>query len=76
DAEARVKEVAEAWEVVSDEQRRAEYDQLSQHRNDPQFNRQFQQLEGQPYNAEDVDDIFSSIFGQHGRHWHHRHAAR
>lgn len=61
DAEARFKEVAEAWEVLSDEQRRAEYDQLWQHRNDPQFNRQFQQHEGQPYNAEDFDDIFSSI---------------
>ncbi len=60
--------------VLSDEQRRAEYDQLWQHRNDPQFNRQFQQHEGQPYNAEDFDDIFSSIFGQHGRHSHHRHA--
>lgn len=68
DAEARFKEVAEAWEVLSDEQRRAEYDQLWQHRNDPQFNRQFQQHEGQSYNAEDFDDIFSSIFGQHGRH--------
>lgn len=76
DAEARFKEVAEAWEVLSDEQRRAEYDQLWQHRNDPQFNRQFQQHEGQSYNAEDFDDIFSSIFGQHGRHSHHRHAAR
>ncbi|ENN7346910.1 curved DNA-binding protein [Salmonella enterica] len=76
DAEARFKEVAEAWEVLSDEQRRAEYDQLWQHRNDPQFNRQFQQHEGQPYNAEDFDDIFSSIFGQHGRRSHHRHAAR
>lgn len=61
DAEARFKEVAEAWEVLSDEQRRAEYDQLWQHRNDPQFNRQFQQHEGQPYNAEDLM-IFSRLF--------------
>ncbi|WP_171922110.1 curved DNA-binding protein [Salmonella bongori] len=76
DAEARFKEVAEAWEVLSDEQRRAEYDQLWQHRNDPQFNRPFQQHEGQPYNTEDFDDIFSSIFGQHGSHSRHRHAAR
>ncbi|EAO9607620.1 curved DNA-binding protein [Salmonella enterica] len=76
DAEARFKEIAEAWEVLSDEHRRTEYDQLWQHRNDPQFNRQFQQHEGQPYNAEDFDDIFSSIFGQQGRHSHHRHAAR
>lgn len=58
DAEARFKEIAEAWEVLSDEQRRAEYDQLWQHRNDPQFNRQFQQGENPRYNAEDFDDIF------------------
>ena len=58
DAEARFKEVAEAWEVLSDEQRRAEYDQLWQHRNDPQF-QQFQQREGQSYSPEDFDDIFS-----------------
>ncbi len=47
DAEARFKEVAEAWEVLSDEQRRAEYDQMWQHRNDPQFSRQFQHGDGQ-----------------------------
>ncbi len=51
--------------------------QLWQHRNDPQFNRQFQQHEGQPYNAEDFDDIFSSYFAAaFCRHSHHRHAAR
>ena len=61
DAEARFKEVAEAWEVLSDEQRRAEYDQMWQHRNDPQFNRQFHHGDGQSFNAEDFDDIFSSI---------------
>ena len=52
------KEVAEAWEVLSDEQRRAEYDQMWQHRNDPQFNRQFHHGDGQSFNAEDFDDIF------------------
>ena len=65
DAEARFKAVAEAWEVLSDEQRRAEYDQLWQHRNDPQFSRQPRQEGGQRYQAEDVDDLFSTIFGQH-----------
>lgn len=75
DTEARFKEVAEAWEVLSDEQRRAEYDQLWQHRNDPQF-QQFQQREGQSYSPEDFDDIFSSIFGQHGRQSRQRPAAR
>ena len=76
DAEARFKEIAEAWEVLSDKQRRAEYDQLWQHRNDPQFNRAFHQSEGQSYNAEDFDDIFSSIFGQHARQSRQRHASR
>lgn len=76
DAEARFKEVAEAQEVLSDEQRRAEYDQMWQHRNDPQFSRQFQHGDGQSFNAEDFDDIFSSIFGQHARQSRQRPAAR
>ena len=76
DAEARFKEVAEAWEVLSDEQRRAEYDQMWQHRNDPQFNRQFHHGDGQSFNAEDFDDIFSSIFGQHARQSRQRPATR
>ena len=67
DAEARFKEVAEAWEVLSDEQRRAEYDQMWQHRNDPQFNQSVPPWRRSGFNAEDFDDIFSSIFGQHAR---------
>lgn len=61
DAEARFKEVAEAWEVLSDEQRRAEYDQLWQHRNDPQFNRQFQQHEANRITPK-ILMIFSRLF--------------
>ncbi|KGQ13620.1 Curved DNA-binding protein [Beauveria bassiana D1-5] len=76
DAEARFKEVAEAWEVLSDEQRRAEYDQMWQHRNDPQFNQQFHQGGEQSYNAQDFDDIFSSMFGQQARHSRQPHASR
>lgn len=76
DAEARFKEVAEAWEVLSDEQRRAEYDQMWQHRNDPQFNQQFHQGGEQSYNAQDFDDIFSSIFGQQARQSRRPQAAR
>ncbi|WP_213716545.1 curved DNA-binding protein [Cedecea lapagei] len=76
DAEARFKEVAEAWEVLSDEQRRAEYDQMWQHRNDPQFNQQFHQGGEQSYNAQDFEDIFSSMFGQQARHSHQPHSAR
>jgi curved DNA-binding protein len=48
---------------------------LWQHRNDPQF-QHFQQREGQSYSPEDFDDIFSSIFGQHGRQSRQRPAAR
>ena len=47
-----------------------------QHRNDPQFNRQFHHGDGQSFNAEDFDDIFSSIFGQHARQSRQRPAAR
>jgi curved DNA-binding protein len=49
--------------VLKDEQRRAEYDQLWQHRNDPQFGRQ-QHAHEQSYSQQDFDDIFSSMFGQ------------
>ena len=63
DAEAQFKDLAEAWEVLKDEQRRAEYDQLWQHRNDPQFDRQ-QHSREQSYSQQDFDDIFSSMFGQ------------
>ncbi|EMM0379577.1 curved DNA-binding protein [Pluralibacter gergoviae] len=79
DAEARFKEVAEAWEVLSDEQRRAEYDTLWSHRNDPQF-QQHQSGQGQQqqhnYSQQDFDDIFSSMFGQHARQSRQRPSAR
>ncbi|MGV3069370.1 DnaJ domain-containing protein, partial [Proteus mirabilis] len=42
DAEERFKEIAQAWEILGDEQRRAEYDELWAHRNDPKF-KQFTQ---------------------------------
>ncbi|SQI82496.1 DnaJ-class molecular chaperone CbpA [Klebsiella oxytoca] len=57
DAEARFKDLAEAWEVLKDDQRRAEYDQLWQHRNDPHFGRQ-QHSHEQSYSQQDFDDIF------------------
>ncbi len=76
DAEARFKDVAQAWEVLSDEQRRAEYDTLWQHRNDPPFQQQAQSGQQQSYSQEEFDDIFSSVFGQRAQQSHQRHAAR
>ncbi|MDU2543687.1 MAG: DnaJ domain-containing protein [Klebsiella sp.] len=75
DAEAKFKDLAEAWEVLKDEQRRAEYDQLWQHRNDPGFGRQ-QQTHEQSYSQQDFDDIFSSMFGQQAHQRRRQHAAR
>ncbi len=75
DAEAKFGDLAEAWEVLKDEQRRAEYDQLWQHRNDPGFGRQ-QQTHEQSYSQQDFDDIFSSMFGQQAHQRRRQHAAR
>lgn len=75
DAEAKFKDLAEAWEVLKDDQRRAEYDQLWQHRNDPQFNRQ-QHAHEQSYSQQDFDDIFSSMFGQQAHHARRQRAER
>lgn len=68
DAEERFKEIAQAWEILGDEQRRAEYDELWAHRNDPKF-RQFTQQQSntnqERFNQEDFDDFYASFFGQH-----------
>ncbi|HEX4500376.1 MAG TPA: curved DNA-binding protein [Scandinavium sp.] len=76
DAEARFKEIAQAWEVLSDEQRRAEYDTLWQHRNDPPFRQQAQTEQSQTYSQQEFDDIFSSVFGQRAQQSQQRQAAR
>lgn len=59
--------MAEAYEVLKDDERRAEYDQLRQHRNDPNFSRQTQHAHANANNTEDFSDIFSSMFGEHAR---------
>ncbi len=76
DAEAKFKDLAEAWEVLKDDQRRAEYDQLWQHRNDPQFGRQQQHSHEQSYSQQNFDDIFSSMFGQQAHHSRRQHGVR
>ncbi|MBG3129597.1 MULTISPECIES: curved DNA-binding protein [Proteus] len=67
-AEERFKEIAQAWEILGDEQRRAEYDELWAHRNDPKF-RQFTQQHSnksqENFSQEDFDDFYASFFGQH-----------
>jgi DnaJ-class molecular chaperone with C-terminal Zn finger domain len=76
DAEARFKDLAEAWEVLKDDQRRAEYDELWAHRNDPHFGQQQQQGHEQGYSQQNFDDIFSSMFGQQAHNARRQHATR
>lgn len=61
--------------MLKDEQRRAEYDELWQHRNDPHFGQQ-QASHEQNYSQQDFDDIFSSMFGQQAHHARRQQAAR
>ncbi|WP_273826801.1 curved DNA-binding protein [Providencia rettgeri] len=72
DAEARFKEVAEAWAVLSDKEKRAEYDEMWEHRNDPYFNQGAQGQQSHSYSQQgfdsgNFDDIFSSMFSQRAR---------
>jgi len=60
-AEVKFKSINEAYEVLGDEQKRAEYDAQRK----GQFNPGWQQHQGSPFH-QNFDDIISQIFNTHG----------
>ncbi|WP_158780657.1 curved DNA-binding protein [Pantoea sp. BAV 3049] len=71
DAESKFKEMAEAFEVLKDSEKRAEYDLLRQHRDDPRFSQpppdyshERGHRQGSQSSHGDYSDFFESIFGR------------
>lgn len=71
-AENKFKKIAQAYEVLKSSERRAEYDELRQHRDDPRFTETQSGFHATDHdwrdtagNSQDFSDFFESIFGRH-----------
>lgn len=62
-AEAKFKDISLAYEVLSNPEKRKEYDQIRELTKSQGFTPGYSQAKGSPFRIDDLTDIFSSIFG-------------